>query len=165
VELVALIVSAIGLLFAAIAAWGAVSTVQLTRQMQWDAAQSKLVEALVSTKYAALALDQSPNNPEALPRFRASQQGLDKAWRAAWRYVPGDDEVLEPLGELLRALPSEGYTPGAEFDVLTAGEAAAMAEDAITALTSVEFAKPPPMRWELIASLYRLRHWREARVP
>ena len=73
-----LAIAVVGVMFAAVAAWGAVMTVQLTRRMQVEAALTRVLEALLSVKYAAMALEDAPPQSEGLVRFRDAQQDLDE---------------------------------------------------------------------------------------
>jgi hypothetical protein len=120
-EIATVIISVIGLFFAAVAAWGAVTTVQLTHRMQRDAARKRVIEALISIKYAAASLEElalALRPPGLYERFRDAQKDRERAWiTAPLGVVPGDDEILEPLGSLIRAVPRDPDEFDRELDV------------------------------------------------
>lgn len=76
------IISAIGLAFAAVAAWGAWMTVRLTLQIQREANLRRVLGAVVSMEHAAEAIARvSPNwvREELRDWFRQAQADLDLA--------------------------------------------------------------------------------------
>jgi hypothetical protein len=151
------ILSAIGLFFAAVAAWGAVRTIQLTRRMQRDTARKRIVEALISVKYAARAIEEAPKHRsvrDLAERFRDAQQELERAWISApFGAVPGDDEILEPLGSLISALPWQPDEADRMFELTSPKDAREMAQAAMSLLDSGEL----DMRLRL--SLYDRFRW------
>jgi hypothetical protein len=73
------IISAVGLFFAAVAAWGAWMTVRLTRQLQSDARRRRAIEAVLGVQYAAEDLRDHPMSAEKKERFVDAQRELERA--------------------------------------------------------------------------------------
>jgi hypothetical protein len=74
------ITSAVGLLFAAVAAWGAWKTVRLTYQIRYEDDLRRLLGGLVSIEHAARELERSPGPRFDLQdKFRDGQAELERA--------------------------------------------------------------------------------------
>lgn len=75
-------VSIFGLFFAAVAAWGAMQSTRLTRQIGDEADRRRLVEALVGVQWAADALRTRPNSwlaVDVTTRFSCAQEEVARA--------------------------------------------------------------------------------------
>ena len=175
VELATVIISAIGLFFAAVAAWGAVRTVQLTRRMQIEAGRKRIIEALISVKYAAEALEETPYHwaspgrgrdllvADREQRFRDAQHELHRAWITG-PLLRGGDDILEPLAALVGAFPRADDAVGQQFELNKPGEVREMAEQALNQMTAIEYEDwKPSLSERLMGSLWGLRHPRERR--
>jgi hypothetical protein len=96
----AALVSAVALIFAAIAAWGALRTVQLTRTMQIEQRVQRLGEALVGMIIAA---DEAQVTPPIAPmRTQAFDNAVHDLRRCTATSVRGlSTAVTEPIATLV----------------------------------------------------------------
>ena len=83
--------------------------------------------------------------------------------RSMERPTWGDDDILEPLGSLLTAMPRDPHEPGAQFEILSAGEAREAAEQALSAFLSGEYDELPPLHPRLMTWSYLVTHPRQLR--
>lgn len=168
---VSTVISLLALVFAAIAAYAALTTVQLTRRMQREAQRGRVVEALISIKYSARALEEAYSGvvglrPELFDRLRDGLAELHRAWiTSALGTIPGDDDVLEPLGELIEADPRGDpklSLKAPDFRLTAPDDIREMAEQALAALLSPEFEEKAPWQTRLAEWLFqwswRIRH-------
>lgn len=105
-ELATVIISVIGLLFAAVAAWGAVTTVRLTREMQTEANVSRLLEALMDVEHGVASRTALPEGlgDEIL---RNAQRELMRAVVLPWVAPLISDKASEQIEYVINAQPGD----------------------------------------------------------
>jgi len=145
------ILSAIGLFFAAVAAWGAWQTVRLTRQMRREEGHRRLVAALLEVQHAAEDLTVRPTDLERQDRFREAQRELTREGVMGIA-TSASSEDLRRMPRLLASLTA----PDAQQQP---GQVAENAKAVVVAVTS----KPEPTKWQRRRQLLRwvpmyLRH-------
>jgi hypothetical protein len=101
-ELATVAISALGTLFAAIAAWGAVMTVRLTREMMGEANISRVIEALISIEHAVASRPQLPEHV-ADEMFLNAQRELVRVAVLPWVADMIDDATSELIEKVINA--------------------------------------------------------------
>ena len=107
-EIIAITVAAIGAFFAAIAALAARETVQLTKEMRWQADVRRVLDALVATRRTATTIVRSWDDPRGanldnsalFQQLDDDQRELDRALAFPWPVT--ENVELERLLERLR---------------------------------------------------------------
>jgi hypothetical protein len=115
-ELATVIIAALGLFFAAIAAWGAAEAVAMTREMQRDATVRCFIEALLSIVHLCNALEQLHPQQVAAheslrARFQDAQLQLSRCGAVPFPMVgaPEDGQELFDLLSSLTGYESEPW--------------------------------------------------------
>jgi len=136
-------VSALGLLFAAIAAWKAAEAVSVTREIQREANTRRVLDALTSIIHAALALERAADDeesvrPERREQFQAAQLELMRAGSLPF-IISGPEGDISELPRLLSSLTAY------DNDIWTRPQEAIDA--AARAAELFRFRPPPKPKW------------------
>lgn len=106
------VISAAGLLFAAIAAGGAWMTVRLTRQIRREDDIRRLTDALVGIEHVAEEIKRVGTASARFnlqDRFRAAVYQLDRAMKVSGKTVLADGEVHDSIERLRMAAWSDDH--------------------------------------------------------
>jgi hypothetical protein len=148
------IISAVGLVFAAAAAWAAWMTVRMMRHMRREENLRRMIDVVLSVEHAAEDLDADESNPVRQEQFRAARRGLFHAGALPFMASASFTDLQE-LGALLDSLTADDAH---ERPAIVAANARQVAV--------ILSASPPPtrmQRWSvnLQWSLRRIRHPRQ----